>query len=251
MKLIAAILAFLSSSIAMATDVPPTSMVYGAQHTDFFRNGTPGMLICKGSTDNNPYMAQCDPTTGGLLVSGSFSLSNDTNYGTVGSNTLRSAAQIGHATGAASFGAGTTGAQVLRVVLPTDQTAIPATESGTWTVQPGNTANTTPWLVNQYGKTYSTSVRNDYTSVNVTTGAWVQLIASTAAAINCITVFDSSGQTLEIGTGAAASETRVLIIPPGGLSGCIPLRIAASTRVSIKAISATASVGELDISGLN
>lgn len=32
------------------------------------------------------------------------------------------------------------------VVLASDQAAIPVTESGTWTVQPGNTANTTPWL---------------------------------------------------------------------------------------------------------
>lgn len=39
----------------------------------------------------------------------------DTNYGTVGASTLRSAAQIGNATGAASFGAGATGAQTLRV----------------------------------------------------------------------------------------------------------------------------------------
>lgn len=71
----------------------------------------------------------------------------DFNYGTVGAQTLRTASQIGNATGAALFGAGTTTAQVLRVVLPTDQTAIPASQSGTWTVQPGNTANTTPWLV--------------------------------------------------------------------------------------------------------
>lgn len=33
------------------------------------------------------------------------------------------------------------------MVLASDQAAIPVTESGTWTVQPGNTQNTTPWLV--------------------------------------------------------------------------------------------------------
>lgn len=70
----------------------------------------------------------------------------DFNFGTIGAQSLRAAAQIGNATGAALFGAGTTTAQVLRVVLPTDQTAIPATQSGTWTVQPGNTQNTTAWL---------------------------------------------------------------------------------------------------------
>lgn len=94
---------------------------------------------------------------------------------------------------------------------------------------------------------YADSVRNDYSSVNVTTGAWVQLIASTAALSYGLYLFDSSGQTLELGTGAAASETRKLIIPPGGLDGFVPLSIPAGTRVSIRAISATANAGEIDI----
>lgn len=32
------------------------------------------------------------------------------------------------------------------VVLASDQSAIPASQSGTWTIEPGNTANTNPWL---------------------------------------------------------------------------------------------------------
>ena len=41
------------------------------------------------------------------------------------------------------------------VVIASNQTAIPASQSGTWTVQPGNTANTTPWLttISQGGNT--------------------------------------------------------------------------------------------------
>lgn len=35
----------------------------------------------------------------------------------------------------------------LAVVLASDQSAIPVVQSGTWTVQPGNTANTTAWKV--------------------------------------------------------------------------------------------------------
>jgi len=58
----------------------------------------------------------------------------DTNYGAVGASTVRTASQIGNTTGGALFGAGTTTGQVLRVVLPTDQTAIPVTQSGTWSV---------------------------------------------------------------------------------------------------------------------
>jgi len=45
---------------------------------------------------------------------------------------------------------GNKSASTLRVVLATDQPSLtnanPASQSGTWTVQPGNTQNTTPWL---------------------------------------------------------------------------------------------------------
>src|SRR5665213_3216457 len=51
----------------------------------------------------------------GTVVVSNFPITVDTNYGTVGANTLRTAAQIGNATGAADFGAGATGAQTLRV----------------------------------------------------------------------------------------------------------------------------------------
>lgn len=34
----------------------------------------------------------------------------------------------------------------LPVVISSNQSAIPVSQSGTWTVQPGNTQNTTPWL---------------------------------------------------------------------------------------------------------
>jgi hypothetical protein len=82
----------------------------------------------------------------GTVTTSSFPTTVDTNYGTVGASTIRTAAQIGNAAGAAAFGAGSTSAQTLRVVVANDQ-IIPVSQSGTWTVQPGNTANTTPWLV--------------------------------------------------------------------------------------------------------
>jgi hypothetical protein len=59
------------------------------------------------------------PLPAGTNTIGSVGVTNlpatvDTNYGTVGASTLRSAAQIGNATGAANFGNGATGAQTLR-----------------------------------------------------------------------------------------------------------------------------------------
>lgn len=146
-------------------------------------------------------------------------------YG-VSSGAVRTAAQVGNASGVADFGAGTAGAQTLRVVQASD--------------------NPSP-----KGRSYADSVRNDYSSVNVTTSAWVQLIASTSADINSLMIFDSCGEVLELGTGAAASETRVLLIPPGGIDGQIPLFIASGTRVAIKAVSANCTSGQIVITGLN
>jgi hypothetical protein len=120
---------------------------------------------------------------------------------------------------------------------------VAATQSGTWTVQPGNTANTTAWLVDQVGRAKAdTSSYNDYSSTSVTTAAYVELEASLAAACKEIEIFDSSGQGMILAVGAAASEVDQIYIFPGG-NGRVPLAIAASSRVSIKAKTATASSG--------
>lgn len=112
------------------------------------------------------------------------------------------------------------------VVISSDQSAIPVSSAS--------------------GRSVITTVRNDYSSVNVTTGAWVQLVASLGATVNAFEIFDSSGQTLELGTGAAASEVRLILVYPGG-NGQVPVTIPSGTRLSIRAVSATANSGELDI----
>jgi hypothetical protein len=97
----------------------------------------------------------------------------------------------------------------------------------------------------QNGVTYRNRIRLVYSSTNVTTGAWVQLLASVGAtAIKEIEIFDSSGETLELGIGASGSEVVQSYIIPGG-NGRIPLQIPAGTRLSIKAVSATANSGEI------
>lgn len=114
----------------------------------------------------------------------------------------------------------------------------------------GPQANATSIGVTEGGRAYSDSAMQDYSSGNVTTGAWVQIDASTAAAINVICVNDTSGQIMELGTGSAASETRVFLIAQG-FSGCIPLRIASGTRLSLRAVTATANTGYFTYSGMN
>ncbi len=90
--------------------------------------------------------------------------------------------------------------------------------------------------------------RHDYT-VPVTTLAYTQLIASTTATISQLYIFDSSGQTLVLALGAAASEVDKLYIIPGG-NGLVPLNIPSGSRVSIKAVSADAIAGEISVSFL-
>jgi len=87
--------------------------------------------------------------------------------------------------------------------------------------------------------------RRDYSSSSVATGSYTQLEASTTSAISKLQIFDSSGQTLVLATGAAASEVDQFYIPPGGID--IDIDIPSGTRISIKAISATADAGEITI----
>lgn len=90
------------------------------------------------------------------------------------------------------------------------------------------------------------NVRNVYTVTPVTTAAWTELVASTANATSAIWIFDSSGQTLELGVGTPGNEQRLMLSSPGGL-GLVKYNMSAGTRVSIKAVSANATTGELNL----
>ena len=51
---------------------------------------------------------------------------------------------------------------------------------------------------------------------------------------------------MKIAFGAIASEVDQFLVTPGG-QGRITVKIPASTRISIKAVSANATVGEIDL----
>lgn len=83
-----------------------------------------------------------------------------------------------------------------------------------------------------------------YSSTNVTTSAYVTLVASTPINVSRIYVCDNSGQILKIATGASNSEVDLVAVP---LNACILIPLSpsmpAGTRLSIRAISATANTG--------
>ena len=78
---------------------------------------------------------------------------------------------------------------------------VAATQSGTWTVQPGNTANTTPWLVQQ---SFSNTNITTATTTTVKSGAGVlhQVTVNTKGTIaSTITIYDNTaGSGTKIGT---------------------------------------------------
>jgi hypothetical protein len=133
---------------------------------------------------------------------------------------------------------------------------VAATQSGNWSTRTqdgsGNALTSAAVGSNRglhskaLGHSAVDKARRDYSSGNVSTAAYTQLIASTAAECQEVEIFDSSGQTLVLATGAAASEADQIYVVPGG-NGRVPLRIASGTRVSIKAVSGTASTGEVVI----
>lgn len=86
--------------------------------------------------------------------------------------------------------------------------------------------------------------RNNYATGNVSTAAYTQLVSSLDSNVQMLEVYDGSGQSLVLAIGASGSEVNKLYIVPGG-NGKIPIQLKVGDRVSVKAISANATTGEL------
>lgn len=128
-----------ASSVAVTSlpSLPSGSNIVGKFTTDQTTHGTTD-LVASDTTK-----------VGGTSVA--------TGAGVVGTGTQRVA--VGQDTttiaGSAPGTAGTPSTNVITVQGTASMTPIQSSQSGTWTVQPGNTANTTPWLFNlgQWGGT--------------------------------------------------------------------------------------------------
>lgn len=85
-----------------------------------------------------------------------------------------------------------------------------------------------------------------YASTNVTTGAYVTLVASTTIPVTQLLITDSSGALVKLAVGVAGSEVDIcqmpisttIVVPVESISN-IPV----GSRLSLKAISGTASTG--------
>lgn len=92
-------------------------------------------------------------------------------------------------------------------------TSFGATQSGTWTVQPGNTANTTPWLM----KTQRASNAPSQSSVAGSASS-VSLLASNTSRLGA-TIYNDSSAILYLKLGATASTTSFTAILAGNSGG--------------------------------
>lgn len=94
--------------------------------------------------------------------------------------------------------------------------------------------------------------RTVYSGTNVGTTNWLVLSNTLPNTVSSIAVGDTSGQTMEVGicdaSAATNSEVRQFLVPPGGLT--VKIQISPTQRISIRAVSGTATSGENDLNVL-
>lgn len=145
------------------------------------------------------------------------------------------------------------------VVLASNQSAVPASQSGTWTVQPGNTANTTAWLVQPVAGTSGGSTpyhllsanSNNATSLKASAGlVYGYSFSSTNASARWVKFYDKAS------APAPASDTvKWAVEVPGNavVSVSIPEGMGFTTGIAFAAVTGSSdtdntSVGAGDLS---
>lgn len=168
------------------------------------------------------------------------------------------------------MGNGVTGTGSLRVTIASDNTAftVNAAQSGTWTVQPGNTANSTPWLVTDtpatsgglsFGAIAVSAATNNKTQIKGSAG---QLYMVSAQNLNAspryLKVFNNTSAGVTMGTtvcdyqflipGNTAGAGLLLNIDKGiamgtGITIAVTGGIATNDNTSISANEVTVLIG--------
>lgn len=174
-------------------------------------------------------------------------------------------------------------ANSLPVTIASNQTALtvtgtggtfPSTQSGTWTVQPGNTANTTAWLVTGTGGTFPATQSGTWTvqpgnTANTTawyvtstirTPAGQSAIDDTADAVKVLNV-DSTGATISPGVActnvavidtAASGNTQLVALSGSTVIYICSYIITAEATVDVRLVRGTGTAcatGETSITG--
>jgi hypothetical protein len=120
------------------------------------------------------------------------------------------------------------------VVLASDQTVIPASQSGTWTMQPGNTPNTSPWLFSIHDGTNKAKVTAASTAA---AAADLGVVVSTSP--NGGNPCQNPSATLVSANGATSGTAAVQIV---ALSGSTKIYICSLTVIGVSGTSPTFSL---------
>ncbi len=150
---------------------------------------------------------------------------------------VRTAAQISNATGAADFGAGVVGTQTLRTIIASDQSAIPASQSGTWTVQAAQSGS---WTVSVSG-----TVTVSGTVAATQSGTWN--ITNISGTISLPTGASTEAKQDTGNTSLASIDSKFGTLGQKNMAGSAPVTIA-SNQSAIPA-SQSGNWNILDISG--
>lgn len=156
------------------------------------------------------------PALGQANMAGSLPVAIASNQ----SNVPENLAQVG---GAAVALGQTTMAASIPVAIASNQTAVPASQSGTWTVQPGNTPNTTPWLVQQVPQTTNGVSNARLNSASAATGT----VKASAGSLKGMALYNSNAAVryLQIYNKASAptlsTDTPVFTFPIPPTSGVV------------------------------
>jgi len=111
------------------------------------------------------------------------------------------------------------------VVIASNQSAVPvsgtvaATQSGTWTVQPGNTANSTAWLVTGSGGTFPVTATNLSTNVSQINGV-TPLMGNGASGTGAQRVAIANDNTLPTGWASSVAIASTTAGQTGPLAQC-------------------------------
>ena len=152
------------------------------------------------------------------------------------------------------MGAGNTGTGSPRVTIASDQVAIPVSQSGTWTVQPGNTANTTAWLVTEVPPSGSTNANSSLASTALEASHVIKASAGRLFQLTGINT-KSSAQYIQVFNSAsvpADSTAPVLLayVPAGGNFswdfGAAGRYFSTGISVSNSSTAATKTIGSAD-----
>lgn len=216
---------------AQLTTLTPLSTVAATQSGSW--SVSIGATLPAGTNAIGKLAANAGVTIGAVEIASAQTLATVTTVSTVTNLSQMGGAAIAMGTGARSSG-------TQRVTIATDD-VVPASQSGTWTVQPGNTANSTAWLVSDRPAT-SGGLTPHKTISAASTNATV--VKASAGQLYDIEVYNlnASPRYLKLYNKATSpsvgSDTpvRTILIPGntagGGVVRSIPLGLAFSTGIA-------------------